>query len=251
MKKILLFVLTLVFTSTAFGQIAYLQYRKVPADQEAKFVERETKYWSKVAKSAIDKGQLAGWSLWKKVGVTKTDAPNYVFVNSYVSLDQLDQNFWGDNMDALGDVKPQDVETMSFTEVPFDYFVQFEDNIAGDYKYAIVNYGLPTSVGDFIQENKTLWKPFHENNIKNGNRMTAWGMASVVYPSGNQNRFSVFTYDGFNKLSDALDYLRYQDYSSDGEAGPFADIISKSKMNELLPDGFNYRIIYERIMSVE
>jgi len=250
MKKILLFVLVFVFTSTAFGQIAYLQYRKVPANQEEKFVERETKYWSKVAKSAIDKGQLAGWSLWRKVGVTKQDAPNYVFVNSYASIDQLDQNFWGDNMDALGDVKPEDVETMSFTEVPFDYFVQFEDNIPGDYKYAIVNYGSPTSVGDFIQENKTLWKPFHENNIKNGSGMTAWGMASVVYPSGNQDRFSVFTYDGFNKLSDALDYLRYQDYSSDGEEGPFADIMSKSKMNKLMPDGFSYRIIYERVMSV-
>ena len=140
MKKLLLFALVLVFASTAYGQVAYLQYRSVPADQEAKFVERETKHWSKVAKSAIDKGQLAGWSLWRKVGVTKIDAPNYVFVNSYASIDQIDNNFWGDNMSALGDAKPKDVETNSFTTVPFDYYIQFEDNIVGDYKYCIVNY---------------------------------------------------------------------------------------------------------------
>jgi len=251
MKKLLLFALVLVFTSTTFGQVAYLQYRSVPADQETKFVERETKHWSKVAKSAIDKGQLAGWSLWRKVGVTKIDAPNYVFVNSYASIDQIDNNFWGDNMSALGDVKPEDVQTNSFTTVPFDYYIQFEDNIVGDYKYCIVNYAKPTNLGQFINENKTLWKPFHENNIKNGGPMTAWGMASVIYPSGNQDRFSAFTYDGFNKLSDAMNYMRHQAPSDDGEAGPFADIMSKSKMNEILPDGFNYRIIYELVMSVE
>ena len=249
MKKLFLFALVLVFTSTAFGQIAYLHYRSVPQDQEEKFVERETKYWSKVAKSAIDKGQLAGWSLWRKVGVTKADAPNYVFVNQYASLDQLDnENIWSDNMDALGDVKPEDVETWSFTKLTFDYYVQFEDAVEGDYKYAIVNYAKPTSVGQFMQENKTLWKPFHENNIKNGNGMTAWGMASVIYPSGNQDRFSAFTYDGFNKLSDAMKYMSYNAPSDDN---PFADIMSKSKMNEIMPDGFNYRIIYERIMTVE
>ena len=78
--------------------------------------------------------------------------------------------------------------------------------------------------------------------------MTAWGMASVIYPRGNQDRFSAFTYDGFNKLSDAMKYMSYNAPSDDN---PFADIMSKSKMNEIMPDGFNYRIIYERIMTVE
>jgi len=248
MKKLLLFALVLVFTSTAFAQIAYLQYRNVPAEHQAKFEERETKHWSKVAKAAIEKGQMTGWTLWRKVGVTKADAPNYVFVNSHESLKQLDANMWGGNMDALGDVKPEDVETNSFTTVTFDYYIQMEDFIAGDYKYAVVNYAKPTNIGQFIQENKTLWKPFHENNIKNGGGMTAWGMASVIYPSGNQDRFSVMTWDGYNTLSDAMNHLRYQTPSEDS---PFSEIWSESKMNDILPDGFNYRIIYERVMTIE
>ena len=252
MKKILLFLLALVITSSAFSQIFYLQYRKVPADQNAKFLERETKYWSKVAKAAIDKGQMTGWTLWRKVGITKTDAPNYVFVNSYSSLDQLNGNPWGDNLAALGNVKPEDVETDSFTETTFDYFMQIEDFIEGDYKYAIVNYAKPTSDGDFIEENKKLWKPFHENNIKNGtNGMTAWGVASVIYPGGNLDRFSVLTWDGFNKLSDAMNYLRYVAPSDDGsDQSSFTEILSKSKMGEILPKGFEYRILYERVMTI-
>ena len=253
MKQKVLLLLALLFVSKSFSQVDFLQYRNVPAEHEDKFVERETKHWSKVAKAAIEKGQMTEWTLWRKVGVTNDEAPNYVFVNSFESLEQLDANIWGTNMDALGDVKPEDVETNSFTKITFSYYIQLEAVLEGDYKYAIVNYAKPTNRGDFIAENKTLWKPFHETNIKNGTGMTSWGMSSVIYPRGNLARFSVFTWDGFNKLSDALNYLRYQAPPAEGEdsePNPFAEILSKSKMNEILPDGFQYSIIYERVMTV-
>ena len=127
------------------------------------------------------------------------------------------------------------------TKITFSYYIQLEAVLEGDYKYAIVNYAKPTNRGDFIAENKTLWKPFHETNIKNGTGMTSWGMSSVIYPRGNLARFSVFTWDGFNKLSDALNYLRYQAPPAEGEdsePNPFAEILSKSKLNEILQDGF-------------
>jgi len=251
MKKLVLVFCCLLFVGTAFAQIAYLQYRHVPAENESKFVERETKQWSKVAKAAIAKGQMTSWSLWKKVGVlsNKDESPNYVFVNSYANIEQLDGNPWGDNMSALGDVKPEEIETNSLSSVTFDYYVQSEAFVAGDYKYALVNYAKPKDRGAFIQENIDLWKPFHEANIKNGGGMTYWGMSSVIYPGGNQDRFSVFTVDGFNKLSDVMGTLSYQ--APDPTAtGPWTDVLSKTKMNEILPDGFEYRILYERVMTV-
>jgi hypothetical protein len=251
MKQNLFLLLALLFAGTSFGQAAFLQYRSVPAEHEEKFIERETKHWSKVAKAAIDKGEMVEWSLWRKVGVTNEDAPNYVFVNSFENLEQLDSNVWGSNMDALGDVNPGDIETMSFTKVTFSYYIQIEAVVEGDYKYAIVNYAMPKNLNGFIQENKTLWKPFHEDNIKGGGGMSAWGMASVTYPKGNMARFSVFTWDGFNNLSDALNYLSYQAPPEDDSASnPFAAIIAKSNMDEILPDGFQYSVIYERIMTV-
>jgi len=256
MKKLCFILFVMLMAGSMNGQISYLQYRHVPADQDAKFIERETKHWSKVAQSAINKGQMKSWSLWRKVGITNADesTPNYVFVNTFENLDQMDLNkAWSDNMDALGDVKPEDVETGSFTTTTYDYYIQYEDHIEGQYKYALVNYAKPTDLAAFIQENRTLWKPLHQASIDNVmNAMTFWGMSSVIYPTGNQDRFTVFTIDGFNKLNDALDYLRFTETSDNSSnAAAWNDVLDKTMMNELMPNGFERRIIYERVMTIE
>jgi len=256
MKNLYLVLILVLFAGTVNGQISYLQYRHVPADQDAKFLERETKHWSKVAQAAINKGQLKSWSLWRKVGITDSEVstPNYVFVNTYANLKSMDPDkVWADNMDALGDVKPEDIETSSFTTTTFEYYVQSEAQVPGEYKYALVNYAKPTDLTEFIKENKTLWKPFHEAGIHNIlNAMTYWGMSSVIYPSGNKERFSVFTVDGFNKLTDALDYLRFTETSDNSpNAAAWNDVADKTKMSELMPNGFERRIIYERVMTIK
>lgn len=250
MKKLFVTLSLLVVSIGSFAQVAYFQYRVVPEDREQEFVEKETKYWSKVAKAAIDKGQMAGWSLWRKVGVTEAGAPNYVFVNTFESLDKVDQAaVWSDaNLNAMG-VSPEMVVTSSFAPVPFDYWMQLEDQIEGEYKFAVVNYAMPDDLGAFIRENKELWKPFHQQNITAGNmNMKSWGMLSVIYPRGNMARFSVLTWDGFDTMNDALNYLRYQNV--DEMQGNWEEILSKTKMGEINPDGFNYSIIYELVMRV-
>jgi hypothetical protein len=256
MKNICFILVAMLFATSINGQISYLQYRYVPADQDAKFIERETKHWSKVAQAAINKGQMQSWSLWRKVGISNIDesTPNYVFVNSFESLEKMvPDKVWADNMDALGDIKSEDIETTSFTTTTNDYYVQYEDFIPGEYKFALVNYAKPNDVTAFIQENKTLWKPLHEASINNiMNKMTYWGLSSVIYPKGNQAPFSVFTVDGFNTLNDALDYLRYTETSDNSpNAAAWDDVVGKTKMDELVPNGFERRIIYERIMTVE
>ena len=250
MKKLFLFTLAILVSATAMGQVAYLQYRVVPGARQQEFVEKETKYWAKVAQSAIDKGQMVGWSLWRKVGITEAGAPNYVFVNLFENAESIDQGaVWSDsNMQAMG-VNPGMVETNTFAPTAFDYWMQLEDMIEGDYKYAIVNYAMPDDVGGFIEENKSLWKPLHQQNIDNGvNGMKSWGVMSVIHPRGKLGRFSVLTWDGFDKMSDVMNYLRYQ---GPGQAdGPWQDVISKSKMGEFMPDGFEYSIVYEKVMMI-
>ena len=255
MKNLGLFIIAILLTSSVMGQISYLQYRHVPSDQEEKFIERETKYWSKVAKSAIDKGQMQSWSMWRKVGVTSANptAHNYVLVNTFKNLDNMDPDkVWSDNLNAMGDVKEEDAETNSFTTIVAEYYVQSEENIPGDYKFALVNYAKPTDLTAFIQENRELWKPLHKASIENiMNSMTSWGMSSVIYPAGNLAMFSVYTVDGFNTLNDALDYLRFTETSDNSpNAAAWNDVIDKTKMDDLMPNGFERRIIYERVMLV-
>lgn len=250
MKKFLLLGVLSMFMVGAFGQVAYMQYRTVPADRQAEFVEKETKYWAKVAKAAIDQGKMASWSLWRKIGVTEVGAPNYVFVNTFESVESIDMGaIWsGENIKTMG-VSPDMVETNSFAPTAFDYWMQVEDNVLGDYKYAVVNYAMPTNASQFIEENKTLWKPLHEKNIKNGtNGMKAWGVLSVIHPRGKLGRFSVLTYDGFDKMSDVMNYLRYT--SPDDSDSDWNEVISKSKMGDIMPDGFQYSIVYELVERI-
>lgn len=252
MKAILPILISLIFTFASYSQVAYLQYRKVPADRTAEFVEKETKYWSKVAKQAIKDGKMNGWSLWRKIGVTNEDAPNFVFVNTFENSEAMYAgNIWG-NAESISKIigaDPGSVETNSFTTVPFDYVMQLEAMIPGDYKYALVNYAMPESQGAFIEENKLLWQPFHQSNIEMGTTgMSSWGMMSVIYPRGAKARFSVLTWDGFNTMKDVMNYLRYQPRE---ESTPEWDaVINKSKMSEIVPHGFEWSIIYELIMSV-
>ncbi|TRZ46223.1 hypothetical protein DMZ48_02915 [Robertkochia solimangrovi] len=236
--------------TSSYAQVIYMQYRVVPADKEQEFVQRETKYWSKVAKAAIDNGNLQGWSLWHKVGVTNTDAPNYVFLNIYESVDKMKPElvFSEDNMKNLG-VPMSQAETNSFTTVPFDYIMQLEDMVPGENQFVLVNYAMPKDFNGFITENKDLWKPFHEKNIQAKTMgMSSWGMMSVIYPQGMQARFSVLTWDGFNDLTSVMNYLRYE---PDAEVPQeWQAIFDKTKMGEIIPEGFEWRIIYEKVMSL-
>ena len=252
MRQFITLVIALLCLTVTFGQqVSYVQYRPVPLDKQGEFVEKETKYWAKVAKAAIDKGLMEHWSLWRKIGVTNMDGPNYVFVNRFASLESIDQEaIWSDeNVAAMG-ANPADVETQSFAPTFMDYWFQHEAVIPGASKYVIVNYAMPKNLGAFIEENKDLWMPLHKKNIEAGNLgMTSWAVMSVIYPRGNNARFSVATVDGFDTINDAMGYLSYQPTANYG--ADFEEVVSKSKMNEIDPDGFNYSILYELVHSVD
>src|SRR4051794_20744658 len=69
----LVFIISLMLgpVNSVLGQdITTYQYRHVDPDKAAEFIKRETTYWSKIAKAAIDKGKMSFWALLEKVGGT-------------------------------------------------------------------------------------------------------------------------------------------------------------------------------------
>ena len=54
--------------------ITVYQYRHVPDSKIDEFIKRETTYWSKVAKKAVDNKKMTFWALLEKVG--GYDLPN-------------------------------------------------------------------------------------------------------------------------------------------------------------------------------
>lgn len=230
-------------------QVVYFQYRTVPADREREFVEKETHYWAKAAKAAIDQGHMRGWSLWRKVGVTGAGEPNYIIANIYESPEKFDPSkIWNsENLEKMG-VSPEMVETNSFAPVAFDYYFQLEDMIPGDNTLVVVNYAMPNNLRQFIEENKSLWKPLHQKSINSGtDGMISWGIMSVIMPKGQDMRFSAITWDGFNTMKDVMNYLRYRNEPLNAD---WQNVLSKTKMAEIMPRGFTRTVVYQRVAEM-
>ena len=253
MKKVILFMLLVLGIQQAQAQYKFLQYRNVPEKNEAEFVKRETEYWSKVAKSNINSGKMQAWSLWKKVGVVGVgdfdNRPNYLFVNDFKTIDQFDtlENGWADPEKVLKNVKLSDIETYSISKVVSTYIMKTESSIEGNPKFVIINYAKPTDIQAFVDENISLWKPFFEKQKGNGFKLNGWGLQTVVYPQGHDIMFSALTWDGFTKLSEALDHIQYKT----SDASLFAPIMKQSKMSATTPNGFELSPIYELVMYVD
>ena len=251
MKNLILFAFLAFGMQQAQAQYKFLQYRNVSEKNEAEFVKRETEYWSKIAKANIKSGKMQAWSLWKKIGVAgEPDAkPNYLFVNDFKSIADFDalESGWANPEKVLPNMKLADMETGSISKVLFTDIMKTEAQIEGNPKFVVINYAKPTNVQAFVEENINLWKPFFESEQKKGFKLNGWGLQTVVYPQGNTLEFSALTWDGFTKLSEALDHVQYRPSSQ----SRFASIAKDSKMSTITPNGFEFSPIYELVMYVD
>jgi len=250
MKKILFLAIALAMAVPAKAQetvYIYMQYRQVDASQSAEFERREIEYWSKVAKAAIDKGDMYGWALGKRMD--QGGNHNYVFANVFTSMDAFDNNIWtSDVLEALP-VSMEEASTEGMSTTVGDMIVQSESYwFNGGNKYLLFNYGKPKDVQGFIDENKELWGPWFERHAKDGNLPTkSWELYRVLAPA-TPNHATVLTVDGFDTYSEAI--MHCGGVLVQGELDGWEDIVSKSKMSEILPEGFRARVIYQRVHSV-
>ena len=250
MKRILILVFAFALTLPAIAQeqvYIYMQYRQVDPSQSAEFERREIEYWSKVAKAAMDKGDMLGWVLAKRMD--QGGNHNYVFANIFESVEDFDRNIWtSDVMDALP-VSMEEASTEGMSNTVGDMIIMSEAYwFNGGNKYWVWNYGQPENVQGFIDENKELWGPWFERHAKEGNIPTkSWELYRVLAPA-TSNHATVLTIDGFDTYSDAIQHCG--GVLLPGDLDGWEDIQKNSNMNEIMPDGFGARIVYQRIHSV-
>ena len=102
--------------------ISTYQYRQVSAANAEEFVKRETTYWSKVARTAIDKGTLTFWALLEKVdGSDMPNSPNFLFINTYTNIDTGD--VWNATA-TFPNIPISKMETGSISMVTSQFFLQ-------------------------------------------------------------------------------------------------------------------------------
>lgn len=215
-KVTLLFAFLFSFKMNAQDQedtgISVYQYRQVPSDQMEEFIERETKYWSKVAEKAISKGNLTFWALLQKVGgFDEPNSSNILFINTYKDIDAA-AGIW-DPTEVWPNVAMDQMETYSMSKLMHSLFVKpavwveaNNVNLETDFNYVKMIYHNTSNPGNLIALEDKHWGTFIKSSMDSGKtKQKAWGNGMILSPSGPNMKANTISYDIYSSLKEALD----------------------------------------------
>lgn len=209
---ILILIFLLGFQIKPFAQsLTIYQYRHVPQEKMGEFIERETKYWSKVAENAITKGNLEFWALLQKVGgFDIPNSPNILFINTFKDIDNM-EGIW-DAAAVFPDVPMEKMETFSMGKVMHVFYVRTENFVQSsnaspdqDFNYIAMVYHKSSNPAQLIALEKEHWEPFIKSAMDGGKTtQVAWGNATILSPSGPDIKANTVSYDLYPSLKEAL-----------------------------------------------
>ena len=248
MKKLLI-TLTLILTYSLNAQVyqTYSQhFVKIEGDLQA-FETVQAKYMQKVAQDAVDKGNIAFWAFLKREffdSMNEEGRYNYLFVQSNTDVGTLlsDNNAWWNNVASV--LSKEELKEVEELQGKFEWksdmrmiFIDEGSIAKGLGSHIQFNFAKPKDLKGFISENINLWKPHFENTMAEIG-MLNWGVGRVLEPIGT-NWSTVQTWDMFDSLENLMKYRV-------GYTLP-ENIIEKSKMSEINPDGWNSSMIFESL----
>ena len=244
MKKLFF---TVMFAITISTQAQIHHYFYVDVEDEQKFEEVFEDYWLKVAQKAVDDGGIQGWSVWKKQ--RKTNNYKYIVLFNFKDMEQY-TNDWGfDALKATG---------VPYKHIDFEWNVFREDtyrvvtSVPGTYNFVVVNYGKPDDMNKQLKFEVEFIAPVMKKMVANKFRgQTGWNVQQKIYPSGSEEKFTMFVVDGYATMADAMKSFDTE-YGKDYYAGwyPYLKKVHGEKtMENSLPNGFGYRPIYKRILK--
>lgn len=248
MPVILLFVILVFGGNNALNAqgITVYQYRHVDPAKLDEFIKRETTYWSKVAKKAIDAGKMTFWALLEKEGGTDlANSPNVLFVNTFPDID-ADLSDVFNAAKVFPGVPMSSMDTYGMSTVTGEYFLQNKGwqevtgvNASKDYKYIKMNYHNSTDPQAFDSIEIATWGPFIKGAMdKKQTDQKAWGNAIVLSPNGGLMKFNCLSFDLYSSMQSAL----LEKWSPDTQF-PIEGLTSLQKIALNPPMSFIYKIV--------
>jgi len=191
--------------------ITVYQYRHVPDSKIDEFIKRETTYWSKVAKKAVDNKKMTFWALLEKVGgYDLPNSSNYLFVNTFSDIDKVGEVF--NAPEKITGVPLIKMETNSMSTTTSEIFLHDAGwaqaataNPDADFHYVVMIYHNSSDADSLLGLENKYWSPFIQKAMDNKQTpQLAWGNARILSPSGDDIKFNSVSYDLFKTLKDAL-----------------------------------------------
>ena len=210
---VLFLLLFVPWTQSIAQEISVWQLRNVEPDNMQEFIERETKYWSKVAEAAIEKGNLTFWGLFiKEGGFDLPNAPNVLFINTFQDIDAANMSEIWNAAAVFPDTPVEEMETGSISKTLHMFFVQPQNWVQKEgavpqeqfnyVRFILHNTNTPA---DLISLENEHWAPFIKSAMEAGQTtQLAWGNAIILAPSAPNINATTASYDIFPTLSSAL-----------------------------------------------
>lgn len=214
--RIFAFSICLMFclTIAAIGQdkpvYVLINYIKTDRNKGGAYVDLIKNYGSKLFQTRVNSGELISWTLYG-VGLSTDDNDDYDFVG--VSASYSVKNLMespASPMDMLKKLMPGATDKMikdvldtygQIRVIKGGVILQMQDYITPTVprKLLEVNY-MKVPAGkdaEYLKLEKEIYKPLHQERIKNG-EITGWGCYAVVYPWSDSRPYNYITTNGFN-----------------------------------------------------
>lgn len=214
---------------------ATVDYMKVKPGFEDKYVDLEKNVWKPLHQERINQGKIIGWILFRVLYTGTSDLYNYVTVTVFDNPANLENSWAGvDSPKILAgkDIDKLYKETLNCRDLVKSNLIMREDFAYPEggpvaYKYIQVDFMKvkPGNEGLYLDVEKTIWKPVHNEFIKAGSRV-GWSLWSATFPSGSGLDYQFSTVNYFSDFS-KIGMANYTDAFA--KAHPGKDINELSK----------------------
>ena len=182
-----------------------------PNEHISEVMNRETKYWKKVAEKSMRDGNLKFWAVLRKMGgVNVHNSSNFLFINTMADVDKMGE-IW-DASKVFPDVPMESMNTFGMSTVTTQLYLQTHGwqqvanaNPEEHFKYLIMVYHHTNNQDSLIKAENAIWSPFIKESMDKGvTPQTGWGNAHVLSPTGPNVKYNTISYDVYPSLKDAL-----------------------------------------------
>lgn len=209
----MLLILTGISLQSTAQEISVWQFRHVKQADMQEFIDRETKYWSKVAEAALEKGNLTFWGLFvKQGGFDLENSPNVIFVNTFKDIDAVDMAETWNASAVFPDVPMDKMETQSISTTKHQIFVSPANMVTKEgsdpdehFNFIRFIFHNSSNPGQLVALEKEHWEPFIKAAMEAGHTsQVAWGNSQILAPSQPNMDANSISYDVYPDMKSAL-----------------------------------------------
>ena len=247
MKKILLFIFLIPLSIQIKAQeiIAFNPIIVDENDIEA-YEKNNKEYMVKLAQDAVDKKEISGWVLLKKMHgeLFPDNNVNYILVSGFESINQLlnRPEWWNNSKDKFGiPIELLSNNDMEWKEIEI---YQTKNQIVSDKegKFVILNWASPNNMDKMIQIQNKVESHFKKKMDKHG--MTGWGFAATIAPQGKNSSGTLF-WDVYDNFESVLLHLNNQSVLEDLPNELW------DEFGKIVPNGWDSRVIFQVVASTK